>query len=384
MQEETEWQGKETSRPAWAEIKLENFAHNIRSLKKLTTAGTKFFAVLKADGYGHGAVPLAKVAVQEAVDGFVVAILDEALALRKASVKLPVLILGYTTPDKVSVIIEEELTQAIFTRKAAEELSTAAVRIGKKVKVHLKVDTGMGRVGFPAIGSLEDLKAVAKLPGLEVEGLFSHFATADEEDKSYAYHQLESFFNIVRQLEKEGLCFPMHHMANSAALLEIPQAHFNAVRAGLAIYGHYPSVDSENKVDLLPLMTLKARIVQIKKVPAQSPISYGCTYRCPSATRLATVPLGYADGVPRILSGKIKAYGKESIISQVGRICMDQMVFDIADAPLEEGDEIVLFGHQQGKKSVPELTMERWAELAGTIAYEIMTGISLRVPRIYL
>ncbi|QGG49110.1 alanine racemase [Heliorestis convoluta] len=381
--EETAQKGYIENRPAWAEINVSAFAHNIKSLKKFTSSGTQFFAVLKANGYGHGAVQLAKIASQEGVDGIVVALLDEAIALRRAGVKVPILILGYTTPAQLPILAEEKLTQTIFTRKAAEELSVAAVASGKKVKVHLKVDTGMSRVGFTALQGLSDLLAVARLPGLEIEGVFSHFATADEEDKSFAYYQLESFNILLRQLEKEGLQVPLCHMANSAALLEIPDSHYNAVRAGLAIYGHYPSPASATKIDLQPLMTVKAKIVQVKKVAAQSPISYGCTYRCPRATRVATVPLGYADGVPRVLSGKIKAYGKGSMICQVGRICMDQMVFDIADAPLEEGDEIILLGQGSEPKALPELTMEKWAQLSGTISYEIMTGISNRVPRIY-
>lgn len=371
-------------RPAWAEIDLSAFAHNMRALRQATQPGARFIAVIKADGYGHGALPLARVAVREGADGAAVAILDEALLLRNAGIKLPILILGYTPFAASALVVANDLSQSVFSLSAAEALSQAAIQLGKKAKVHLKVETGMGRIGFCGEQGMRDMIAAARLPGILIEGIFSHFATADEADKTFACRQLERFAGTIDWLKKRGLEIPMRHIANSAAILDFPESHLDGVRAGIALYGSYPSDEvAKGKAGLRPVMTLKARVVQIKEVAAQTPVSYGCTYRCPGPTRLATVPLGYADGVPRILSGKIVAHAKGQTIPQVGRVCMDQMVFDIGELPLIEGDEIVLFGRWQENGVLREVPVETWAKPADTISYEIFTGISPRVPRFY-
>ncbi|MDD2421683.1 MAG: alanine racemase [Heliobacteriaceae bacterium] len=373
------------SRPAWVEINIGAFIHNLRVLRQAVAPGVKIIAVLKADAYGHGAVPLAQMAVREGVEVIAVAIAAEAVPLREAGIKCPLLVLGYTPQASLDLVVTHDLSQCIFSLQAAEALSRVAVRLGKTARVHLKVDTGMGRLGFTGDQGRRDMLAVARLPGLEIEGIFSHFATADATEKTFAYRQLDRFLATVEWLRRQGLTVPLRHMANSGALLDLPAAHLDAVRPGIALYGYYPSAAvAAGKVALQPVMTLKARIVQVKAVAAETPVSYGCIYRCSQSTRVATVPLGYADGVPRVLSGRIAGQVRGQTFPQAGRICMDQMMFDLGEVPLNEGDEIVLFGRWWAAGRWWEASVETWAALADTIPYEILTGISPRLPRFYL
>ncbi|WP_235910851.1 alanine racemase [Heliobacterium mobile] len=372
-------------RPAWSEINLKAFVHNLRVLRQVTRRESKFLAVIKADAYGHGALPLARAAVQEGVDGFVVAILDEGIHLRQGGIDVPILILGYTPPAACEQVVQYDLSQTVYSLPVAEALSQAARRLGKKARVHLKVETGMGRVGFYGEEAIRNMLAVARLPGIEVEGIFSHFATADEKDKSFAQRQLEQFLETVERLRQAGLEIPLRHMANSAGIIDLPESHLEAVRAGISLYGYYPSGEvNREQVSLLPVMTLKARIVQVKEVPAGMPVSYGCTYRCPRPTRIATVPLGYADGIPRVLSGRIQLYGRGGTFPQVGRVCMDHIMADIGESPLTEGDEVVLFGRWMEGSEWRQASVEDWSQKLGTISYEILCGISPRIPRCYI
>ncbi|ABZ84277.1 alanine racemase, putative [Heliomicrobium modesticaldum Ice1] len=372
-------------RPAWAEIRLSAFAHNLQVLRRATQPQARLMAVIKADGYGHGAVALAWEAVRQGVDCFVVALLDEALKLRDAGITTPILILGYTPPAACYRVVAEDLSQAVYCRTVAEALSAAALRLGRTARIHLKVETGMGRVGFQGDEGVREMLAIARLPGIAVEGVFSHFATADEPDKSFAREQLERFLTITGRLQQAGLDIPMRHMANSAAILDLPESHLEGVRPGIALYGSSPFDGVRwDGAFLVPVMTLKARIIFIKEVAAGTPISYGCTYRCPRRTRIATIPLGYADGIRRTLSGRIGAYKGERYFPQVGRICMDQFMIDIGDAELAEGDEVTLFGRWQEGGTWRTAPVEDWARADGTISYEILSGISPRVPRHYV
>ncbi|MZP42552.1 alanine racemase [Heliobacterium gestii] len=372
-------------RPAWAEIRLSAFAHNVQVLRQATNPQARLMAVIKADGYGHGAVALAREAVRQGVDGFVVALLDEALKLRDAGIVQPILILGYTPPEACYRVVAEDISQAVYNRSVAEALSAAAVRLGRTARIHLKVETGMGRVGFQGDGGVQEMLAIARLPGLVVEGVFSHFATADAPDKAFAREQLERFLATTGRLKKAGLDIAMRHMANSAAILDFPESHLDGVRAGIALYGSSPfDTPPPGGASLAPVMTLKARIVFIKEVAAGTPISYGCTYRCPRPTRIATIPLGYADGIRRTLSGRIGVFKGEHRFPQVGRICMDQFMIDIGDAEVVEGDEVTLFGRWPTGGAWRTAPVEDWAQATGTISYEILSGISPRVPRFYV
>jgi len=379
----------------WAEVDLKAYAHNIKELKRITRPPAHLMAVVKANGYGHGAIEVACEALQNGAELLGVARINEAIELRQAGLDAPILIFGYSPPNLAATLIDYELTQTVYSLSTANALSEQANQKGKKLKIHIKTDSGMGRLGFllgtAAAGNSEDIpvqnpvreiKALTRLPGLEVEGIFTHFATADSADKSYANRQLERFMDFINRLRTEGLELPVKHTANSGALIDMPHSHLDMVRPGIATYGLHPS-DEVNKsnLDLKPVMTLKSSIIHLKKVPAGFNISYGITFQTKKPTTIATVPVGYADGFNRLLSsrGHMLVHGKRAPI--VGRVCMDLTMLDVGGiSGVEIEDEVVVFG-QQGKKAI---TADEIASSINTINYEIVSTITGRVPRVYL
>ena len=366
-----------------ADIDLDAFRFNLDSIKKNINENTQIITVLKADGYGHGAVPLAKEAEkEERVWGIAVATVEEALELRRGGIKKPLLILGYTYQEDYDLIAEEELRPTVFKLSMAQELSRAALRKNKTVKIHIKIDTGMSRIGYRDLEkSVPEILEISRLPGLEIEGLFTHFARADEREKAPAYQQLEKYQAFQKALKEAGLKIPLCHCSNSAGIIRIPEANMDAVRAGIILYGLYPSEEVEKEpVPLKPLMTLKSHIAYIKTLEPGVQISYGGTYTTQKETRVATIPVGYADGYARSLSNKgwVLIRGKKAPI--LGRVCMDQFMVDVTDIPeARELDEVILLGKSQDQ----QITMEELGELSGRFNYEFACCISKRVPRIY-
>lgn len=366
-----------------ADIDLDAFRFNLDSIKKNINENTQIITVLKADGYGHGAVPLAKEAEkEERVWGIAVATVEEALELRRGGIKKPLLILGYTYQEDYDLIAAEELRPTVFKLSMAQELSRAALRKNKTVKIHIKIDTGMSRIGYRDLEkSVPEILEISRLPGLEIEGLFTHFARADEKETTPAYQQLEKYQAFQKALKEAGLKIPLCHCSNSAGIIRMPEANMDAVRAGIILYGLYPSEEVEKEpVPLKPLMTLKSHIAYIKTLEPGVQISYGGTYTTQKETRVATIPVGYADGYARSLSNKgwVLIRGKKAPI--LGRVCMDQFMVDVTDIPeARELDEVILLG----KSGDQQITMEELGELSGRFNYEFACCISKRVPRIY-
>ena len=369
--------------PVWAEIDLKAIARNMQEIRRLVSPRAGIMAVVKADAYGHGAVEVAQAALVNGAGRLAVATIAEGKELRAAGVNVPILLLGYTPYSQFAEVINLSLSQAVYTLEMAAVLDAAAARLGKQATVHIKIDTGMGRLGLQCgeVATKEALQ-IARLPHLDVEGIFTHFATADSRDKSYAMQQFNLFVSFLDGLRKAGLEIPLQHCANSAALIDLPQTHLNMVRPGIIIYGLYPSGEVQRSViSLQPAMTFKTRVAQVKKVPANCPISYGAIYRTPRSTVIATLPVGYADGYNRLLSskGKVLIHGQKAEV--VGRVCMDQCMVDAGHIDgVCPGDEVVLFGRQREVV----LPVEEVAEAIGTINYEVVCMINSRVPRVYL
>ena len=366
-----------------AVIDLDAFAFNLESIKKNLKEDTKIIAVLKADGYGHGALPLAREAAKDPrVWGIAVATVEEAEELRLGGIQKPLLILGYTYEENYERIVRGDFRPAVFKLSMAKKLSQAAVKNNTVVKVHIKIDTGMSRIGYRDLETaVPEILEISRLPGVKIEGLFTHFARADEEKIEPAYRQLEKFQEFQKALEARGLEIPLCHCSNSAGIIRMPEANLNAVRAGVILYGLYPSEEVEREpVPLKPLMELKSHIAYIKTVEAGVQISYGGTFTTQRETRVATIPVGYADGYARGLSnkGSVLIHGKRAPI--LGRVCMDQFMADVTDIPqARELDEVVLLG----KSGDERITMEELGELSGRFNYEFACCISKRVPRIY-
>ena len=320
----------------YVSIDLDAVSYNLENMKKNIHEDTKIIAVLKADGYGHGALPIAEhIESLPYIWGFAVACVEEGLALREGGIKKPVLILGYTFLEDYETIIKNDFRPTVFTGKMAEDLSDTAKRLNKTVKIHIKLDTGMTRIGYRDLQhDVPEILKIAEMPGLEVEGLFTHFARADETDREPAYVQLERYLKFVHALEEKGLHVPLKHCSNSAGIIRIPEANMDAVRAGIILYGLYPSDQVEKEpVPLKPVMALKSRVVYIKTVEPGVEISYGGTFVTTRPTRVATIPVGYADGYCRGLSGRgsVLIRGRRAPI--IGRVCMDQFMAYVTDIP---------------------------------------------------
>lgn len=368
----------------WAEVNLSNIEHNYKAMRARLKNGTRFLGIVKADAYGHGAVQVAGLLQKLGCEYLGVACIDEALTLREAGITLPILIMGYTSPQFVSKLLEYDLTQTVYSLDSAEAFSAAAAALGQTLRVHLKIDTGMGRLGF-ACGNGRDPKAdilrTLKLPALDVEGISTHFPVADVYGDDFTDKQFTAFRELVDAIEKAAsFRFEIKHCANSGAMLNYMWSYLDMVRPGLSLYGIYHDKDIDS-IELRPAMALKTRIAQIKEYDAGDTISYGRTYTVPGKRKIAVITIGYADGLHRAVSGKIDVLIRGHRAHQVGRICMDMCMVDVTDIPdAEMGDVVTIFG-QDGDAfiSITEL-----AEEAGTIAYELLCSVSPRVPRIYI
>lgn len=366
-------------RPTWVEVDLDAIAHNVRRVVEMVGPQVSVMGVLKADAYGHGAIKVARTALNNGARMVGVACLGEAITLRQAGITAPILVLGYTPPWQAREMVLHDVAATVFSLDVARALSRAAVELHSRARVHVKVDTGMGRLGLlpdQVVGFMQELAA---LPGLALEGIFTHFALADSRDKSYTAWQLARFRGVLEALSALGIRLPCIHAANSAAILEMPETHFNMVRLGIAMYGLDPSPEVRCPADFRPALTFKTLVAQVKELPAGSAISYGCSFRTIRPSRIAVIPVGYADGFRRapVHWGEVLVRGTRAPI--VGRVCMDQTMIDVTDIPgVREGDEVVLIG-QQGQERI---TVEDVADRLGTINYEVISEILARVPRI--
>ena len=366
----------------WAEISLGNLEHNYRALRACAP-DSKFLGVVKANAYGHGAVPVARKLEELGADYLAVACLNEAMELRQAGIRMPILILGATPEELAGLVVDYDVTQTVFTPGLAQALSQAAGVQGRRAKIHVKVDTGMSRLGLldhdPAAAARE-VEGLCALPNLEAEGIFTHFANADG-DEAYTMLQFTRFLDTLAELEETyGRKFEIRHCAASGAVLNYPCTHLDMVRPGVALYGHAPdpSCAGLDELNLRPAMTLKSRVAAVRDLPGDTPVSYGCTQRVGrNGGRVAVLPIGYADGLHRVLSGRGSVWldGKRRPI--IGRVCMDMCMVALEDGDqVKAGDEAEIFG--------PHLPVEESAELAGTIQYELLCAVSARVPRVYL
>lgn len=368
----------------WAAVDLDAVKYNMVHMKENIREETKIIAVVKTDGYGHGAVPIAhEIEDMPFLHGFAVATVEEALILRGSGIRKPVLVLGYTFPYCYEKMAREEIRPAVFRDDMLEELGKAGTACGRPVKIHIKVDTGMSRIGIrPDESGLAFVKKCAETPGIEIEGLFTHFAKADEADKASARKQLETFLAFAGQIEERlGIRIPVRHCSNSAGIVELKEANLDVVRAGITLYGLWPSCEvKKDIVSLHPVLSLKSRIVYIKELEAGMAVSYGGTFIAKEPMQVATIPVGYGDGYPRSLSNKghVLIHGKKAPI--LGRVCMDQFMVDVTGIPeAAHGDEVTLIGCD-GEESI---TMEDLGELSGRFNYELACCLNKRVPRIY-
>lgn len=373
-----------TGSSIYAEIDLAAFRHNMDAVVKLVKARSQIMAVVKADAYGHGACVIASEALKCGADYLAVARFNEAVDLRKRGIDATILIFGKSLPVYAKEYIEYNLHVSVHSLKSAELLSFEAVKLGAVIPVHIKVDTGMGRLGIvdDVAKSADLIRRIGDLKGVETKGVYSHFANADCADKSHAKLQLDKFLEIR---EKVIPCFskmPLFHIANSAAVMELPESHLDIVRPGIMLYGLYPSSEMDREKTILkPVMSLKTQISQVKKVNAGFPVSYGSTYITERESLIATVPVGYADGYSRLLSGMGEMMVKGKRAPVIGRVCMDLTMLDVSHIPgVCEGDEVVFLGEQNGEF----IGADEIAVKTGTISYEVVSGITFRVPRIYI
>ncbi len=365
-------------RPTWAEVDLAAIEYNYRQVKRLIGKNVKMMVVVKANAYGHGTVEVSRVLEGLGVDYLGVATTDEAVRLRDHEIKTPILILGSVLPSEVRPAMERDITLTLCNDELLQEMAKA-VEEGLKAKVHIKVDTGMGRIGVWHENALDFVKKVSEQKGIALEGIYTHFSSVGRDD-FFTNYQIESFEKLLADIEKNWIKIPIRHAANSIATVDFKRSHLNLVRPGLIIYGMYPKYNFPKLIKLKQAMSLKTRIVYIKDTPPGRSISYGRTFITPKETRIATLPIGYADGYGRNLSNRAKVLVKGQFAPVVGKVTMDQTMIDIGHIPgVCVGDEVVLLG-RQGRQ---EIRTEKLARLAGTIAYEIVCSISNRVPRIY-
>lgn len=370
-------------RPTWLEINLSHIAHNFRAAKAYAEEDVIAAAVVKANAYGHGAVEVSRACVEAGAGYLVVATMGEALELREAGFQVPILILGWTPEENFEQAIEHDICVALYDAGEAEKLNAKALAMGKNALGHLKIDTGMSRLGMQADESgLQTAEAILKMEGITIKGMFTHFSKADEADKTFANLQIERFNRFTEELEKRtGVHIALRHMGASAGVMDMPEGHYNMIRPGIMLYGYQPSDEMHHVADLKPALTWKARLGRVVKLPAGRRIGYNGTYELKRDTLVATIPVGYADGYNRLLGnrGYVICQGKKLPI--IGKICMDYFMVDATELPdLKAGDEVILLGEDQGVSiTVPEM-----AKMLNTIEHEITCDISLRVPRIYV
>jgi alanine racemase len=368
-------------RPTIAEINLEAIRHNVRQIRRAVSPSTFIAAIVKANAYGHGAVKVSSAALAAGANGLGVAIPEEGAELRENGFTVPIFVIGLTLPEQAQLLVDYNLVAIVSTPDAARALAEAARQKGRPAEVMLKIDTGMGRVGVQPDQAVSFLKNLLSMPGLKLRGVLTHLATADAADKTYAHRQLHAFTAALDQITRAGLSLNWISAANSATIIDLAQGHYNMVRPGIILYGLPPSKEIRGDLHLLPAMQFKTRIVYIKEVPPGTKVGYGGTYTAPRTTRLATLPVGYADGYSRHLSNKASVLIGGRRCPVVGRVCMDQIMADLSpDSDTKIGDEAVLFG-RQGDAEIPVTEL---ADLAGTINYELVCAISARIPRIYL
>ncbi len=367
----------------YAKINLDAVAHNLKSIEQKISPETKIIAVVKADGYGHGAAEIAReLEPSDRVFGFAAATAEEAFSLQRSGVRKPILILGYTFEKDYIEMIQKQIRPTVYSFEMAEAFSKAACLAGEKAYLHIKIDTGMSRIGYQAVPQAADeIAKIKALPGIVIEGIFTHFARADETDKSSAKEQMRLFLSMIEMLRKRNVDIPLKHCSNSAGIAELREADLNLVRGGIILYGLWPSNEvSRDSISLKPVMELKSKIVHIKTLEPGRCISYGGTYRLKEPKRIATIPVGYADGYPRSLSsrGYVLIHGKKAPV--LGRICMDQFMVDVTDIPEAKLlDPVTLLGCDEGAF----LCMEELGDLSGRFNYEFACDIGKRVPRIF-
>jgi alanine racemase len=369
-------------RPHWVEVNLDAIQSNVKAFREALPNNVKLMAVVKADAYGHGSVPVAQAALDAGANQLGVAFLDEALVLRRQGIDAPLLVLGYTDPEGCQEAILHDISVTVYRLEMLKPIAVAAAALGRPAKLHIKVDTGMGRLGVTSTEELLAIvAAVEEHPYLLWEGLFTHYACADEEDKAYTHQQAKRMKQFIQAIEEKGFRVPLVHSANSATGMDTPELAFDLVRLGISLYGFYPSEQvQKDRIALQPALQWKARVVHLKEVEQGTSISYGATYRAQGVERIATIPVGYADGYSRRLTGVASVLIRGQRAPIVGRICMDQLMINVTHIPeVEMGDEVVLLGRQDNE-AIPAEELAAWL---GTINYEIPCMINHRVPRVY-
>lgn len=368
----------------WAEIRLDAIARNIRALRRATSPKASLMAVVKADGYGHGAADVARTALANGAASLGVARMEEGIHLRTAGFAAPILVFGSTLSSHIKDMIRYRLTPTVYSMEDALRISETAISLGKRLPVHLKFDTGMGRLGFTGQALMDPVvtvKKIAALPGLRIQGIYTHFATADSPVQDFALTQSQTFSSLLKKLEETGLRPPIAHMANSAGLIRLPESHLDMVRPGIALYGIQPDSSMDKTAfPLEPALSLKARIVQLKTVPAGFSISYGRTWVATKPSAIASIACGYGDGFPRLLSDRTDVLVRGRKAPLRGRICMDLCMADVSGIPGVRVGDVVTF---IGKDGEEEILAETLSDTLGTIAYELVTGLMPRVPRVY-
>ncbi len=372
--------GKHPPRPSWAEIDLAATAHNVKRIRQIVGPRVAVMAVVKAEAYGHGALEVARAALQSGATWLGVAALNEAIPLRQAGITAPLLVLGWTPGWLARQAVENDVACTVFDLDTAGEFSRVAQEIGRKARVHVKIDTGMGRLGLMPDEVVGTIQQTVAMEGLSIEGIFTHFARADEADPAYTRQQIDCFKQVLRNLETRGIAIPIRHAANSPGILRFPESHFDIVRLGIAMHGLDPSDEAPLPADFRPALALKTMVAQVKTLPPGSPVSYGGTYVTKSRERIAVLPIGYADGFRRKPNhwGEVLVRGQRAPI--VGRVCMDQTMIDVTHIPgVARGDEVMLIGAQGDDR----IRAEDVALRLGTNNYEVVSMLMARVPRVY-
>lgn len=373
------YSSKGMHRPTFAEIDLCAIEHNIRAIRKAVGPNVKIMPAVKADGYGHGSIQSSLAVLRAGADKLGVASVEEAIELRDGGITAPILILGCSSPESAPEIVEFGISATVCDLHFAQALADEAIKRNKKALAHVKVDTGMGRIGVPPEDAFNLVSEIADLSPVSFEGLFTHFPSSDDTDKAFTQEQLRVFKNLLWDLKERKIVPTFAHTANSAAVIEHPDSHLDLVRPGIIAYGLYPSMDISHNLNLRPALTFKTKIVYLKELPAGKTISYGRTFTTTRRTKVATLPVGYADGYDRLLSnrGVVAVNGCKAPV--IGRICMDQTMIDVTDVPnVSVGDDVILLGG-----GYDYLGVDKVAEMLGVIPYEVICSIGKRVPRVY-
>lgn len=364
-------------RPTWAEINLDALTHNYGEVRRLVGPEVKILGVVKTDAYGHGSLECARALCQAGVDMLAVAFIDEAIALRQGGITAEIVLLGFTAVEHIADLVRWEVIPGVYQLDFARALSEHCEKIGIRHPIHVKIDTGMGRIGIGWREAAAEIEAMSQLAGLELQGLFSHFSTADAQDKSYTNEQTRRFKAVIAELEQKQIEIPLKHIANSAAIFDVEGVHFNMVRPGIILYGLYPSAEVDrSKIDLRPVMTLKSTVVHLKTLEPGESVSYGNRFVAREESLIGTLPIGYGDGFTRMLTGRASVWINGNLAPVVGNICMDQCMVDLtAVAEVSLYDEVEIFGEN--------ISADTLADALGTINYEITCMVNKRVPRVY-